>query len=73
METVYCDFYPNGNGTTCVNFACYCLSNSFVYTLQTNRNGSDTPTSNQRPSISTSREKIISTQLELLFRSKWRW
>ncbi len=73
MVMVYCNFFANQNGTTCAIFACYCLSNYFC--LQTNRNGSDTPTSNRRPSISTSRENLISisTQHQLRFRSSWRW
>jgi hypothetical protein len=36
------------------------------------RNGSDTPTSNRRPSISTSREILILAQNTLRFRSIWR-
>ncbi len=36
------------------------------------RNGLGTPTSNRRPSISTSREILHLTQLELRFRSIWR-
>ncbi|XP_046637862.1 uncharacterized protein LOC124316145 isoform X2 [Daphnia pulicaria] len=31
MEMIYCNFFSNQNGTTCAIFACYCLSNSFVY------------------------------------------
>ncbi len=70
MEMIYCNFFANQNGTTCAIFACYCLSKYFC--LQTNRNGSDIPTSNRRPSISTSRKILTSTQLELRFRSIWR-
>ncbi len=70
MEMIYCNFFSNQNGTTCAIFSCYCLSNYFV--LQTNRNGSDTPTLNQRPSISTSREILILTKHQLRFRSIWR-
>jgi hypothetical protein len=25
METVYCEFYPNQNGTACFSFNCHCL------------------------------------------------
>jgi hypothetical protein len=70
METVYCDFYPNQNGATYFTFT----SSFFIYFFfffQTNRNGLDTPTSNQRPSISTSREILHFPQLELRFRSIW--
>ncbi len=71
MEMIYCDFYPNQNGITSLNFICYCSSKSSC--LQTNRNGSDTSTSNRRPSISTSREILHFTKQKLRFRSIWRW
>jgi hypothetical protein len=72
MEMIYCNFFANQNGTTwCAIFACYCLSNWFCF--QTNRNGLDTPTSNRRPSISTSREIPILKHNQLQFRSIWPW
>jgi hypothetical protein len=71
MEMIYCNFNANKNGTTCFSLICYCLSNWFC--LQTSKNGSDTSTSNRRPSISTSREILHLTQLELQFRLRLRW
>ncbi len=71
MEMIYCNFFANQNGTTCNYFNCYWLSLN-LFCLQTNRNGSDTPTSNRRPSIFTSREILHLTKLELRFRSIWR-
>jgi hypothetical protein len=32
MEMIYCDFYPNQNGTTSFSFTCYCSSKSFLLT-----------------------------------------
>jgi hypothetical protein len=32
MEMIYCNFFANQNGTTCAIFACYCLSNYFLFT-----------------------------------------
>ncbi len=32
MEMIYCNFFANQNGTTCAIFACYCLSNCFLFT-----------------------------------------
>jgi hypothetical protein len=32
MELIYCNFFANPNGTTCAIFACYCLSNNFLFT-----------------------------------------
>jgi hypothetical protein len=31
MEMIYCNFFANQNGTTCAIFACYCLSNNFLF------------------------------------------
>ncbi len=32
MEMIFCDFYPNQNGTTSFSFTCYCSSKSFLFT-----------------------------------------
>jgi hypothetical protein len=61
MESVYCDFtkLPDDAGK-CYKFSRLIqlqLSNSFI-NKKVSRNGLDTPTSNQRPSISTFREVL---------------
>ncbi len=75
MESVYCDF------TKLPDDAGKCFKFSRIIQLQSSnslidekvfRNGLDTPTSNRRPSISTSREVLRLTQLILRFRSSWR-
>ncbi len=48
----------------------YLLFNSFI-NAKVLRNGSDTPTSNRRPSISTCKENLILTQKTLRLRSIW--
>jgi hypothetical protein len=70
MEMVYCDFYPNKNGTASFRFSLFFIVHFFY--LQIYRNGSDTPTSNLRPSISTSRKIRHLTKQKLRFRSSWR-
>ena len=73
MEMVHCDFNLNQNGTTtCFYWTVFLLIIEYFYDLQTNKNGLDTPTSNQHPSISTFREVLHFHQLALLFRSTWR-
>jgi hypothetical protein len=69
MEMVYCDFYPNQNGTMTHSNAIAIAG----YTLmrlngQANKNGSDMPTSNRRPSISTSSGMTHFPKLKLQFR-----
>jgi hypothetical protein len=75
METVYCNFYSNGKGTifssSVTDYMWFSHIVWFFY-LQLCREESGTPTSNQRPSISTSKEVLHSTQLEFRFRSLWR-
>jgi hypothetical protein len=76
MESVYCDFtkLPDDAGK-CFPFSRIIqlqLSNSII-DEKVFRNGLDTPTSNRRPSISTSREILHFTQNKLQFRSIWRW
>jgi hypothetical protein len=77
MESVYCDFtkLPNDAGKcfihTNYSIAIHeALSHSTIDEKDF-RNRSDTPTSNRRPSISTSREVLRLTELTLRFRSKW--
>jgi hypothetical protein len=76
MESVYCDFtkLPDDEGK-CFKFSPIIqlqLSNSLI-DEKVFRNGSDTPTSNRRPSISTSREILRLTTNTLRSRSKLRW
>jgi hypothetical protein len=73
MKIISCDFNPNKNG---IDVFWILLVKLIVYLFlnwQTNKNGSDTPTSNRRPSIFTSNGILRFPQLELQFRSNWRW
>jgi hypothetical protein len=79
MESVYCDFTkPTDDAGKCFRFSplfnCsnYLIFNSII-DEKVFRNGSDSSTSNRRPSISTSREILHFTQNQLQFRSIWRW
>jgi hypothetical protein len=75
MESVFCDFtkLPDDAGK-CFIFSPIIqlqLSNSII-DEKVSRNGSDSPTSNRRPSISTSREILHLPHFTLQFRSSWR-
>ncbi len=76
MESVYCDFtkLPDDAGKffRLSRIIQLQLSNSII-DEKVFKNGLDMSTSNQRPSIFTFREMIHLTQLELRFRSIWRW
>jgi hypothetical protein len=71
MESVYCDFtkLPDDAGKF-HKFSRIIQFNSLI-NEKVSRNGLDMSTSNQRPSISTSREILHLTQLELQFRLNW--
>jgi hypothetical protein len=76
IESVYCDFTQLPGDASKFN-----LKKSFPIDLisfddfleKISRNGSDTPTSNRRPSIFTSSAILRFPQIELQFRSNWRW
>ncbi len=78
IESVYCDFTQLPGDASKFN-----LKKSFPIDLisfddfleKISRNGSDTPTSNRRPSIFTYSEILRLPQITLLlqFRSNWRW
>jgi hypothetical protein len=81
IESVYCDFtkLPSDAGK-CLKFSRIIqLQLLFIFSIlhkineKVSRSGSVTPTLNRRPSISTCKEILHFTMLELLFRSKWRW
>ncbi len=79
IESLYCDFNrrPNENGIEyrvyrVLNFTIHSLTTTCFMELifnQVSRNGLDTLTSNQTPSISTSREILHLTQNTIRFRS----
>jgi hypothetical protein len=71
MEMVHCDFNLNQNGKTLkmVFFTLLGIDYLIYFIIQTNKNGLDTPTSNQRQSISTSREVLPLVQKILQFRT----
>jgi hypothetical protein len=78
MESLYCDFtkLPTDPGK-CLDsyqlFSCnYCLFFNSIINEKVSRNGSDTSTSNRRPSNSTYREILRLTQHQLRFHSIWR-
>ncbi len=71
MEMIYCNFFANQNGISRVLNSFVIVHLNLFFFLQTNRNGLDTPTSNLRPSISTSREIQHLTHVTLRFRSSW--
>jgi hypothetical protein len=75
MESVYCDFtkLPDDAGKFFRFSPIIHLQLLSIFYEKVSRNGSDTPTSNRHPSISTSRDIMILTKQQLRFRSMWRW
>ncbi len=75
IETVYCDFTQvPGHASKFIEKNYFPFINFIQrFSQKIFRNGSDMSTSNRRPSIFTSSAIRITTQLELQFRSNWRW
>ena len=84
MESVYCDFtkFPGDVGKRdlihfFVIILLFQVFDAYKFILQflkkISRNGSDTPTSNQRQFISTSSGIQLSLKETPQFRSIWRW
>jgi hypothetical protein len=77
MESVYCDFTKlpiamRVNVSHFTLFSCNYLFFNSIINEKVLRDGLDTPTSNRRPSISTSREIQHFQPKTLQFRSSWR-
>jgi hypothetical protein len=76
IESVYCDFtkLPSDSGKYSLLIYLFLIYfiNKTILAQKDFKNGSDTSTSNRRPSISTSSAIYRFPQLELQFRSIWR-